>query len=80
MSGNVANAVGENLQQYSTDVYNSQVQNMIAALNSQSQTASLFPSEIYSDLLSQASQVESQQYDPYGNVVGYVSELATGAL
>lgn len=80
MSGNVANAVGENLQQYSTDVYNSQVRNLIDTLGQHTQSASLFPSDIYSDLMAQASQAEAQQYDPYGNVIGYVSELATGRI
>jgi hypothetical protein len=80
LSGNVGNAVADNLQQYSTDVYNSQVRNIIDALDSHSRSASLFPSEVYSDLMAQASQAQAQQYDPYGQVIGYVSELANGRI
>jgi hypothetical protein len=80
MSGNVANAVGENLHQFAQEAYSDQVGHIIDALGQHQRSASLFPTEIYSDLLAQASQAQAQRFDPFGNVLGYISEMALGGL
>ena len=76
MSGNVANAVAQNLAQFAMRERGSEIERIIDALGMHQRSANLFPSEIYADLLAQGSLARAQQYDPFGSAIGYISGIA----